>query len=531
MRFSKRPIKSALSALLFTSILAFTGCSNLGTNSTSSVTLKINTARAADSKESELFIDVTLSGDYEKTQTAALTDGKETTITFDGVPVGKQVFASAEIYMNYGEDKLVVYSGKSESKEIAEENNTFSIKLETQYDSIAKTESSIMVLKPLFTSENNNETLAINKLDFNSESETFAYKIENLGSYQKAIVTIKGAADGEHAILPKFIKSSTAALYKQDEITVTAVTQDFELPIPQGIRLDAIGFENSWTDDYSCVIEKIELVKDASLIEPEFNVITKTSSTYTVKNPAMQILSYSEIENNMIRFKASLSEDPTNTYSAAYWEPYDTDLGDYDKITITYSLTAPEKSFRLNGYLPRDYSTGRNVDKHSNDDSSDRDRIETHSLQETKSLDLRILTNALEAGEFKAIEFKYDGTDSWDLQIQEIKLEKTGTFNLNISLPDTSDISVTTKIGGTTQTVSGVITITTDTTIEFTADEGYTTYTWKLNGEEPKIGTVSGSVFSLNSESLTNQVYNISLFADDTVNDRHHSWTAEIKKQ
>lgn len=278
MRFSKRPIKSALSALLFTSILAFTGCSNLGTNSTSSVTLKINTARAADSKESELFIDVTLSGDYEKTQTAALTDGKETTITFDGVPVGKQVFASAEIYMNYGEDKLVVYSGKSESKEIAEENNTFSIKLETQYDSIAKTESSIMVLKPLFTSENNNETLAINKLDFNSESETFAYKIENLGSYQKAIVTIKGAADGEHAILPKFIKSSTAALYKQDEITVTAVTQDFELPIPQGIRLDAIGFENSWTDDYSCVIEKIELVKDASLIEPEFNVITKTSS-------------------------------------------------------------------------------------------------------------------------------------------------------------------------------------------------------------------------------------------------------------
>ena len=517
-------IKTTL--LAFLSCLVLSGCSQFGHDSTvtASVSFSLNAARAAAGDGSETFDDVELQGDYKASKTVTLTADKIATVTFDNIPVGKSVNVAAQIYTMYDDVKLVLYAGESEKKALVEGENQFAVPMQIAYNSIAKGTSSCVILKPLFTSEATNTTLKTNKLDFTSESETFSFKVNTLieeeplvlDEYQKAIITIKGAAEGEHTIRTKFVKSPTAAMYYQDPVIISTETKPYELIIPQGIKLDSIGFENSWNDDnngwasdYSFIIESIELIKDPSLVDPDFNVVTQTASTYTVKNPAMQKIANAGIAKNKISFAPT----DTETYCAAYWEPYDTDLGDYDKITITYSLTAPEKSFRLNGYLPRDYSTGRNVDKHSNDDSSDRDRIETHSLQETKSLDLRILTNALEAGEFKAIEFKYDGTDPWDLQIQEIKLEKISTFDIQINVPADQDINVddTEPLTGGTR---------------FKAPEGFTSYEWKLNGA--KQTEVTGNVFDVMNSTLLYGQNDVSLRVYDGTN--YYSWQAQINK-
>lgn len=536
LNLSKKLILTTRLAFLSILLLIFMSCQQLflnSNNSKSTVSFSISTPRAALSlaEGEKLFIDLALDGEYKASKTAEITSAEALQFTFEGVPVGKQVLASAEIYMMYDEVKLVLYAGESEKKAVIDGENPFTLPMQVAYNSIAKGTSSCLIMRPLFTSEATNEALKSNRLDFNSDSETFAYKINQeleetslvLDEYQKAIITIKGAGEGEHTIRTKFVKSTTAAMYYQTPVTISAESKPYEMLIPQGIKLDTLGFENSWVDppidswasDYSFVIEKIELFKDSSLIDPEFNVVTKTASTYTVKNPAVQNIFNTSVQKNEIHFMPT----EENPYSAAYWEPDDIDLEEYDKVTITYSGSAVEKIFLINGYLPRDYSIGRNEDKHSDDNSEI--SIRNSNASESKDYELELLKDNLNPGELKAIEFKITDLDDWVLEIKEIKLEKTGFFNISVDVfENENDLDVTPTDVNTGDVVGK----------KFTAPAGYTSYTWKVNGVvQTADDGVSENVFTFNMKDLEDGVsYDVSLFADSDT--QHHSWQAHVTK-
>ena len=86
------------------------GCSFLDQKDvrTSSATFSLSAAstRAAVSEDSETFIDVELKGakgGYSAKQTLALKAGSELTYTFEEVPIGAEIFASAQIYKGLNE--------------------------------------------------------------------------------------------------------------------------------------------------------------------------------------------------------------------------------------------------------------------------------------------------------------------------------------------------------------------------------------------------------------------------------------------
>lgn len=441
---SKTQTKTTLLALL--TCLIFSACSQLEPKSsrTGSVSFNLNAAREVTSDAGTL-VDIELRGDYEASQTVTLSADKKASVTFYDVPVGKNVSVYVQVYTPYDGAKSVTYFGESESKKITSGNNDFTVPLATAYNSIAEGISSCLILKPTFTPEGNNKTLSNNTINFSSGAESFSYKFSNLGNYQKALITIKKNTDGEHSIRPKLVKSATATMYYiPDENGIVIPDEPLELDIMQGINLDAIGFENTWDEsnwaaDHSITIEKIELFKDSDMIDPDFNVVTKTDTTYTVKNPALQkIVRYMGIEKNKITFTAGLAQSiEGNPYNAAYWEFED--LYKYDRAIIKFS-TSQGKKFFVNGFLPQDYSKGINQ-QHSDDvekqgvsgEYENRITAEADGSQ-TAEISISLLTENFDINNLKAIEFKNDsGEDDWTLEIQEIKLERTAlSGNVNI---------------------------------------------------------------------------------------------------
>ena len=111
---------------------------------TSSATFSLSAAatRAAATEDSETFIDVELKGakgGYSAKQTLALKAGSELTYTFEEVPIGAEIFASAQIYNLYENEKCVLYEGKSLAQVIQEEDNLFSVQLSIAYNSVVET--------------------------------------------------------------------------------------------------------------------------------------------------------------------------------------------------------------------------------------------------------------------------------------------------------------------------------------------------------------------------------------------------------
>ena len=439
---SKTQITIMQLALLPCIFLFFFGCSQLEQMSTTSVTFTLNTARGAVADLGDSSIDILLKGDgsYSSTVTKTVEPGKAITVTFEDVPVGENVYASAQLYTMLNNQKLLQYSGKSETKTVEEGDNQLSVKLSLAYNSLVETDSSCIILRPLFKVEHDNRKLTTNQLSFNREAqdETFCWEFDKLGSYQKALVTIKNTADRE--VRFKFVKTNTGAKYYQimnpdfmHEVEGKSDTYVYEFTsLPQYIGINAFGIENDWNDnlgdweeDFSCVIEKIELIKDSDLVDPDFNVVEKTDSQYIVRNPALQkTVTYMEINRNIVEFTPGEAQAiDGNPYNAAYWEFED--LNQYNRITVIFNGSAG-KNLIFNGYLPADYSKGRTEDKHSADVADYKSEM-SGSTQE-KQLSKSLLLSGLNDSELKAIEFKNDdytnGEAQWTLEIERIILEK-----------------------------------------------------------------------------------------------------------
>lgn len=555
---SKKHIKSKLLAFLPGLFLLFSSCSNLQRNpsATSSVTFRINASRTALLQYSECFIDVTLTaskGSYDKTLSQAFkTDGENgqsggLSFNFDKVPVGAEVYAQAKIYYLYDNEKCMIYEGRSESQPVLEEGTSLSIKLDTIYNSITETSTAYIVNRPLFTIERSKEELTNNLLEFKNSSdvnncnESFRWGFDELGDYQKAEITFRGDklnADAQNVLRFKFIKGSTEAKYYQDTLTLQAGKNTATYMIPQGIKLTALGLENSWnTDaetwaaDLSCYIDRIIFFKDTSLLDPDFNLVTKTDYTYTVKNPALQTIAYTNIKKNIVEFD-SLQGVYNNDgpYSAAYWEF--ADIEDYDKATIKVRCQSANDTgmrFTVKGYSPFNYPEKQTCE---NSAFAEDNLITIPEISQsyTFSVNLEDLkkdsdnkTISIQAIEFENSSYTGDYApenfgDKWSFVVEEIKLEKLGTFTINVAVPGSQDIEVSIEdIKDNEDKVIGKKCIAPDT---------YTSYVWKVNNEIQTDST--DNVFYFDMTSIDNGIYDVSLLADNET--FHHSWYAQFEK-
>ena len=556
MPFFKKPIKSAL-PFFFIVLLSFTGCSNLEPANTSQVSFTIDAARAVikDSLEpSEVFIDVELKGGHEASKSAALTPDKENTFTFDKVPVGKQVYISAQLYTKYGEEKLILYHGKTEEQEILLEGNTFKLSFEKDFNVIITTDSAYVVSRPLFYAERDKRNLTTNKLEFkndaNAPDEAFIWELEGLDKYQKVRMTFKGDAANtadSHAFVFQFGRTTCGAQYVNEKLSVTAEKSVCEFEIPQEVDVDTIRLENDfiigdtteqnrWAGDYNLFIEKIELIKDSSLLDPDFNQITQTDYAYIVKNPAIISGTAVQVEKNHLTFNSlSRMKRYKSPFSAAYW--ICKNITDYDKVTLTIKCNnSSEDGLRLElkGYKPVHYPdlkedkrsdyNAENLIGLSNPDAG----AAASPYTRTFTTDITNLMSGLSASEFQALEFinlsfndDYDDPSAWkdlDVEILEIRLNKVGTFTINIAVPGSQDINVTSEdLKDSDNTILGKI---------FTAPANYTSYIWKVNNV---VQSETGNVFNFDMSSLAYGVYDISLFAENET--FHHSWNAQVTKE
>ena len=100
---------SLLSCLL---CMTFLSCSQIGwggVDNNSSISFSIDTSRAADT-DSTLKVSVKLLGDYTDSSEVSVKAGETAKLEFKAVPVGKRIYAEAEIAV----DDIPLYSGKSE---------------------------------------------------------------------------------------------------------------------------------------------------------------------------------------------------------------------------------------------------------------------------------------------------------------------------------------------------------------------------------------------------------------------------------
>lgn len=537
--------KTTLLAFLPCLFLTFSGCSQLDTDSKGTVSFSLNNTRAAReiardivSPDQATYIDVELQGGYTDSQTQELEADKDIYITFENVPVGRKINVYAQIYTLIEGEKQIIYAGTSESKIIQREENLFQFMLDFAYDSYVETSSAYIVLRPLFSVERDGRKLETNKLEFKYDEddtrcdESFSWQRAKLSNYQKARVTFRGkdlSQDYQSSLRFRLVKFATGARYPIETKSVSASAQTYEFEIPQYINLDEIAVENSWDDstaswapDFTCYIDKIELIKDSSLIDPDFNKITKTTSSYVVQNPPVQNILNTNISKNKIEFDSKNDNGP---YSAAYWECED--IEQYDKVSITVKCTqqnATGMRFLVKGYSPFNYPE-KDTCEHTNvpDDDIDSYQFIIPNEDEAYSFTMNIAdlkkgpdssTISIQAIEFENASFTGDYAvenfgDVWTIVVEEIKLYNS--FSMNISVPGSEDITVTTAESTSSYT--------------FTAPADYTSYVWKVDGN---VQEETGNVFVLDMTNLDYGIHDITLLADDE--NRHHSWTAQVEK-
>lgn len=126
-------VQRRICLFLFIAASLFTSCSffdnSLENNFSASVSFQINGIKsrsATDTKNEVSFLEVMLKGDYEALQTVKIENGKAS-ISFLNIPLGIQVWAEASIYVISGEEKQILYKGKSATVTITAGDNALII--------------------------------------------------------------------------------------------------------------------------------------------------------------------------------------------------------------------------------------------------------------------------------------------------------------------------------------------------------------------------------------------------------------------
>ena len=459
-------------------LLIFSACSHLDSTSSVNINFKINVARTALSEIEGIKVTIDLKGEVEQSQTKALDTSKKTAeFTFTEIPVGTELYAQAEIFVEVDGEKKLLYSGKSETKTITEGTNEFKINLEKLFEDeeedeeedekeikfniVTKTDTTYTVENPTFIVKKT--PLSTNEISFNLDKdyEEFLWQPADtnikLNDYQKAIITYKGTTlkpDEENVIAFKAKRADNRNYYR-DQKPVTDESQTYEMKIPQGTGPLVFGIENKWDSenkkfqkDFTFEVEKIELIKDPTL------AIDYTKSTYTVEGTNIELLRNINNETdwsigpNTIKYTSKEYEQNGNDsgWAAAYWE-FDR-LSDYNKAVITVKGLNPNSygmKFTIGGetsWYKRAEIGEIEADQHSKE--SEYVTLGNENVSKTIEVNLADFvicdndggTGVATSFSPVAIEFinqSYEGSwgsdmvwgDDWTLVIEKIELKKT----------------------------------------------------------------------------------------------------------
>ena len=493
--FLSKKLKVAGFAFL---LIILSACTQLGSSSNAKINFNLNLSRAARSvfKSSDsAFVTVELKGGVEDSQTVEIKEGETVDFTFEEIPVGTELYAQIEIYIfvektsegseTAEKEKVVLYSGKSETKTIAEGTNEIKITLEKLFEDeeededekekeeikfniVTKTDTTYTVENPTFTIEwdkalEKSVPLSTNEISFNSEKEYEAFIWKPADSnisfteYQKVKITYKGTtlkADEENVIAFKARRALTRNYYR-DQKPVTEESQTYEMDIPQGKGPLWLGIENKWDSskksfqgDFTFAVEKIELIKDASL------AIDYSKSTYTVEGTNIELLRNINndadwsVGRNTIKYTSKEYEQNGNTggWAAAYWE-FDR-LSEYNKAVITVKGLNPNSygmKFTIGGEISW-YKRAEIGEIEADQHSKESEYVTLGNENVSKTIEVNLAdfvicdndggTGVATSFSPVAIEFinqSYEGSwgsdmvwgDDWTLVIEKIELKKT----------------------------------------------------------------------------------------------------------
>ena len=595
-------------------LLIFAACSHLESTSNAEINFQLNMARLALSDMENLKISVELIG-TDGVEQSDIKDvdasSKNVEFTFEGIPLGLELYAQAEIFVEEENVKKVLYSGKSGKEIIKEGRNVLSLTLKKvlsddkdngddvdeepeeviEYNIVTKSDKAYTVERPTFTIEWDDEKgspvlLSTNEISFNKAKnhEGFVWepadKNIKIADYQKAIITFKGTKlkEDEENVIAFFTKRGGYRTYGGDRQDVLLESSSFEMLIPQGKGYSQLLIQNKWATengqngwekDFSFEIEKIELVKDSAL------AIDYSKDSYVDEN--IELLrninnepDYS-IGHNSIKWtsKEFAQNGNESGWASAYWEFEK--LTDYDVIKITVKGKNPNQygmRFGIHGHRPF-YTRIDNNEEETDDIHSiiEKDVLlenadQSYTIQVSLA-DLCTYAESYDPGaevkpfvptavEFQNLSFAEEGAwtdnmvwgDDWTLVIEKIELIRvtdTGEkdLNLEIALPEAvGEVNVNVKqISDAGESNKGtnpqVIEAKEGSSIVFTAEAGYDSYTWTVDGEEVSSGAASSYTLNLAEEPFSQapvgSIFDIVLLAHKEEGDLDHSYTAQVK--
>ena len=338
--------------------------------------LGASSARTAKDDLQNAYFIVSVKGGYEDTKTAEISE-QGAVINFENIPVGKRIWAEAEVYIIETNQKIVLFEGKSSTATVRPGTNRLEIKLakaKSPYNNVTKTSTTYTVVKPLFTNETTGKQLKTNIIEFDHDNnyEHFSWKPEDtdvhITDYQKIKITYKGVSlkPNEENTIAFLTSKFEDKKYFDVQKSVTTESQTYEMKIPQGKGELNFGIENKWDGnifefqgDFSFEVEKIELIKDSSL------AIDYNASVYIDENPkflvAYNTSTFNDGNDERIIFRSKEGQgqkfpngETDSGYASAYWE-FD-NLMAYDKAAVWIKVDAPQKfdevRWSLSGYVP-----------------------------------------------------------------------------------------------------------------------------------------------------------------------------------
>ena len=219
--------------------------------------------------------------------------------------------------------------------------------------------------------------------------------------------------------------------------------------------------------------------------------------------------------------------DFISTDNSFYWRSEK--ISSYQKLKVTYRKAADTGTSSNISFNLLNTQTNASTSPVTKAITTDADTYEL-LLPDDAVYDALCITNGAAAG-----------PDNFTCIIDSIELQTVGAFDISghVNTPDNEDIEVEIKVNGETQTsvdLTQVYGIRHDKTLKLIAEEGFTSYSWKFNGEvksttrEFSIGSGdsnSVNITTLNYSANPNAIYEITLLADSASD--HKSWTLQLK--
>ncbi|MBR1638024.1 MAG: hypothetical protein IJ688_01400 [Treponema sp.] len=595
-------------------LLIFAACSHLESSSNAEINFQLNMARLALSDMENLKISVELIG-TDGVEQSDIKDvdasSKNVEFTFEGIPLGLELYAQAEIFVEEENVKKVLYSGKSEKEIIKEGRNVLSLTLKKvlsddkdngddvdeepeeviDYNIVTKSDKAYTVERPTFTIEWDDADgrpipLETNEISFNKAKnhEGFVWepadKDIKIADYQKAIITYKGTKlkNDEENVIAFFTKRGGYRTYGGDRQDVLVESSSFEMLIPQGKGYSQLLIQNKWATengqngwekDFSFEIEKIELVKDSALAidySKDSYVDEKIELLRNINNEPDYSIGHNSIKWTSKEFAQNGND---SGWAAAYWEFEK--LTDYDVISVTVRGKNPNQygmRFGIHGHRPF-YTRIDNNEEQVDDIHSiiEKDVLlenadQSYTIQVSLA-DLCTYAESYDPGaevksfvptavEFQNLSFAEEGAwtdnmvwgDDWTLIIEKIELIKVTDVAetescIEVNLPEAvGEVNVNVKqISDAGESDKGtnpqVIEAKEGSSIVFTVEAGYDSYTWTVDGEEVSSGAASSYTLNLAEEPFSQapvgSIFAIVLLAHKEEGDLDHSYTAQVK--